>query len=75
MGVFEMPRFRKGTLEMADAVAAATAAGATSIVGGGDSVAAVHQAGRGATNFPHIDRRRRIARISGRGESCRAWKR
>ncbi|MEQ1474588.1 MAG: phosphoglycerate kinase, partial [Candidatus Acidiferrum sp.] len=45
MGVFEMPSFAKGTLEIARAVAAATDAGATSIVGGGDSVAAVHQAG------------------------------
>ena len=45
MGVFEMPAFAKGTLEIAKAVAAATAAGATSIVGGGDSVAAVHQSG------------------------------
>ncbi|HEY6267455.1 MAG TPA: phosphoglycerate kinase [Candidatus Acidoferrum sp.] len=45
MGVFEMPAFAKGTLEIAKAVAAATTAGATSIVGGGDSVAAVHQSG------------------------------
>jgi triosephosphate isomerase len=45
MGVFEMPAFANGTLEVARAVAAATSAGATSIVGGGDSVAAVHQAG------------------------------
>jgi phosphoglycerate kinase len=45
MGVFEMPAFAKGTLEVAKAVAAATSAGATSIVGGGDSVAAVHQSG------------------------------
>jgi phosphoglycerate kinase len=45
MGVFEMPAFARGTLEMANAVAAATAAGATSIIGGGDSVAAAHQAG------------------------------
>src|SRR6516164_3403299 len=45
MGVFEMPAFAKGTLEVAKAVAAATGAGATSIVGGGDSVAAVHQSG------------------------------
>jgi phosphoglycerate kinase len=45
MGVFEMPAFAKGTLEVANAVAAATVAGATSIVGGGDSVAAVHQSG------------------------------
>jgi phosphoglycerate kinase len=45
MGVFEMPPFAKGTLEIAKAVATATDSGATSIVGGGDSVAAVHQSG------------------------------
>ena len=45
MGVFEMPAFAKGTLEIAKAVAAATNVGAISIVGGGDSVAAVHQSG------------------------------
>ena len=45
MGVFEMPAFARGTLEIAKAVAAATTSGATSIVGGGDSVAAVHQSG------------------------------
>ena len=45
MGVFEMPAFAKGTLEIAKAVAAATDSGATSIVGGGDSVAAVQQSG------------------------------
>jgi phosphoglycerate kinase len=53
MGVFEMPAFAKGTLEIARAVAAATANGATSIVGGGDSVAAVHQAGV-ADKISHI---------------------
>jgi len=53
MGVFEMPAFAKGTLEIAKAIAAATAAGATSIVGGGDSVAAVHQAGV-ASKISHI---------------------
>jgi phosphoglycerate kinase len=45
MGVFEMPAFAKGTLAIAKAVASATDDGATSIVGGGDSVAAVHQSG------------------------------
>ena len=40
-----MPAFAKGTLEMAKAVAEATDAGAISIVGGGDSVAAMHQSG------------------------------
>lgn len=53
MGVFEMPAFAKGTLGIANAVAAATAAGATSIIGGGDSVAAVHNAGL-AGNISHI---------------------
>jgi phosphoglycerate kinase len=53
MGVFEMPAFAKGTLEIAKAVAAATTAGATSIVGGGDSVAAVHQSGV-ANKISHI---------------------
>jgi phosphoglycerate kinase len=53
MGVFEMPAFANGTLEIAEAVAAATSAGATSIVGGGDSVAAVHQSGL-ANKISHI---------------------
>jgi phosphoglycerate kinase len=53
MGVFEMPAFAKGTLEVAKAIAAATSAGATSIVGGGDSVAAVHQSGV-ADKISHI---------------------
>ncbi len=53
MGVFEMPAFAKGTLEIARAVAAATAKGATSIVGGGDSVAAIHAAGL-ADQVSHI---------------------
>jgi phosphoglycerate kinase len=53
MGVFEMPAFAKGTLAIAQAVAAATTAGATSIVGGGDSVAAIHQSGL-AGKISHI---------------------
>ena len=53
MGVFEMPAFAKGTLEVAKAVANATEHGATSIVGGGDSVAAVHQSGI-AAKISHI---------------------
>jgi phosphoglycerate kinase len=53
MGVFEMPAFAKGTLEIARAVAAAAGKGATSIVGGGDSVAAIHAAGL-ADKISHI---------------------
>ncbi len=45
LGMFEKPAFAQGTLAIARAVAAATKAGATSIIGGGDSVAAVGQAG------------------------------
>lgn len=53
MGVFEMPAFARGTLEIAKAVAEATTAGATSIIGGGDSVAAVQQSGL-AKHISHI---------------------
>ena len=53
MGVCEMPAFAQGTLEIAKAIAAATSRGATSIIGGGDSVAAVQQAGL-ADKVSHI---------------------
>lgn len=43
MGVFEMEKFQHGTKCVADAVAEATEAGAFSLVGGGDSVAAVNK--------------------------------
>ena len=43
MGVFEMPVFQKGTKAIAEAVAKATHQGAYSLVGGGDSVAAVNE--------------------------------
>ena len=45
MGVFEMPPFDAGTKAVADAVADATAQGAVTIIGGGDSAAAVEQLG------------------------------
>ncbi|MGA8012931.1 MAG: phosphoglycerate kinase [Candidatus Acidiferrales bacterium] len=53
LGMFEKPAFAQATLAMARAVAAATVAGATSIVGGGDSVAAVEQSGV-ANQISHI---------------------
>ena len=45
MGVFEMPKFQHGTKAIAAAIAEATAEGSFSLVGGGDSVAAVNQFG------------------------------
>lgn len=45
MGIFEIPPFAEGTNAMARVIAARTAAGAVTVVGGGDSVAAVQQMG------------------------------
>jgi phosphoglycerate kinase len=45
MGVFETPPFDRGTLGIATAMASATASGTITVVGGGDSAAAVAQAG------------------------------
>ncbi len=53
MGMFEEKPFDEGTIAVANAVAEATEKGATSIVGGGDSVAAVNQAGL-AEKISHI---------------------
>ena len=53
MGVFEEPPFNQGTIGIARAVAEAADRGATVIVGGGDSVAAVTQAGV-ADRITHI---------------------
>ncbi|MBD2769963.1 phosphoglycerate kinase [Hymenobacter sp. BT664] len=47
MGVFEMSNFAGGTTEVARAIAEATAGGAYSLIGGGDSAAAVQQLGFG----------------------------
>jgi phosphoglycerate kinase len=44
-GIFEMPAYAKGTMAIAHAVADASKGGATAVVGGGDSVAAVAKAG------------------------------
>ncbi len=53
MGVFETPPFDAGTKAVATAMAAATASGATTIVGGGDSAAAVKQMGL-ASKMSHV---------------------
>lgn len=53
MGVFEFDKFATGTTAVAQSLATFTAAGSTTIVGGGDSVAAVHKAGV-ADRISHI---------------------
>ena len=53
MGVFEMEKFAKGTKAIAEVVAQATKKGAFSLVGGGDSVAAVNQMGL-ADEISHV---------------------
>ena len=53
MGVFETPPFDHGTLAVAEAMARATAAGAITVVGGGDSAAAV-AAGRARRSMTHV---------------------
>ena len=54
MGVFEFPEFAAGTKGVAEAVIGATARGAFSVVGGGDSAAAVRQLGLPEDGFSHI---------------------
>ena len=54
MGVFEFPAFAAGTKGVAEAIAAATGKGAFSVVGGGDSAAAVRALGIPEGDFSHI---------------------
>jgi phosphoglycerate kinase len=54
MGVFEFPAFAAGTKAVAQALADATAAGALTVVGGGDSAAAVRTLGFEDGQFGHI---------------------
>lgn len=53
MGVFEVDKFAKGTYEIAKLLADATSRGATTIIGGGDSVSAIAEAGL-ADKMSHI---------------------
>ena len=53
MGIFEVPAFAAGTLGVARAIADVTGRGAVTVVGGGDSVAAVQQLGLGE-KFSHL---------------------
>ena len=54
MGVFEFPAFSSGTKGVAEAIIGATEKGAFSVVGGGDSAAAVRQLGLPEDGFSHI---------------------
>ncbi|OBA81327.1 phosphoglycerate kinase [Mycobacterium sp. 1164966.3] len=54
MGVFEFPAFAVGTRGVAEAIAAASRKGAFSVVGGGDSAAAVRALGIPEGDFSHI---------------------
>lgn len=54
MGVFEFPAFAAGTKGVAEAIIGATGKGAFSVVGGGDSAAAVRQLGLPEDGFSHI---------------------
>ena len=64
MGVFEFPAFSAGTKGVAEAIISATAKGGFSVVGGGDSAAAVRQLGTPRRRLlPHLHRRRRVTGI------------
>jgi phosphoglycerate kinase len=54
LGIFEVPAFAAGTLEIARAVAEVTSRGGVSVVGGGDSVAAIAQAGIPDAAYSHV---------------------
>src|SRR5699024_9548458 len=62
MGVFEFPAFAAGTKTVAEAVLKATDAGAFSVVGGGDSAAAVRTLGLDEQGFSHISPGARASR-------------
>jgi phosphoglycerate kinase len=53
-GVFEMPAFAKGSMSMLDEVIDATAKGAVSVIGGGDTVALVNQVAGSAEKLSHV---------------------
>lgn len=54
LGVFEFPAFAQGTRQVADALVDWTAQGGHSILGGGDTVAALEQFGLPPSNFSHV---------------------
>ena len=72
MGMFEVEPFDAGTRSVAQAIVRATSTGATSIIGGGDSAAAIEQMGALRAGFTREHRRRRKFGNVGREEiRCR----
>ena len=71
MGVFEMPAFAQGTLEIAKAVAAATRRAPLPSSAAAIRWPQLQQSGVANTNFAHLHRRRRFAGISGRRKTAR----
>jgi len=53
-GVFEIPAFAQGSLSMLDEIINATAAGATSVAGGGDTVALLKKVAGSADKLSHV---------------------
>lgn len=53
-GVFEMPAFAKGSLSMLDEIIDATSKGATSVAGGGDTVALLKKVPGSAEKLSHV---------------------
>ena len=64
LGVFEMEGFEKATYHLIDTLVRRTKEGATTIIGGGDSVSAIAQKGVSEESFTHVSTGgRRLARI------------
>ena len=63
LGVCEMVPFAQGTQQVAQALAAATREGAVSLIGGGDTAAAVAQAGLAQADDSHLHWGRSFARV------------
>jgi len=54
MGVFEIDKFNKGSIGIAQAIKEATSKGLYTVIGGGDTVSAIHKAGLEDEDFSHV---------------------